>query len=81
MTTFEIDPRAERSEAFTELVRRLREFWLTAPADLKAAMLAGCEMVYGSEMTPDGVKMTVSTRDKIAVCRDPNGQVTVYSQR
>jgi hypothetical protein len=81
MTSLEFDPRAERSPVFADLVRRHNEFWLTAPADLKAALLAGCEIEYGSELTPAGLRMTVRTKNRIGVVREPNGRTTVYEQR
>jgi hypothetical protein len=63
------------------LERWYRDFYESWPDDLKAAFLAGCEMEYGSEMTPAGLRVTARTKNRIGVVRDPDGRVTVYSER
>jgi hypothetical protein len=81
MISFVIDEHAERSRAFDTLVAKYyTEFWKTAPADLQAAFLAGCEIEYGSEQTPTGLRITARTKNKVGVRRE-NGQITVYEQR
>ena len=57
-----------------------RRFWEGASEDMKACVLAGCEIEFGSEWTPTGLRMTARTKNKVGIVRD-NDQITVFEQR
>jgi hypothetical protein len=78
MTTFELQ--SADIDLRPTFARWERDFYESWPDDLKAAFLAGCEIEYGSQMTPEGLHMTARTKDKIGVVREA-GRVTVYAQR
>jgi hypothetical protein len=73
MIFFDIE-NADSRWYFEQHYRKLME---SASPDFQAAMLAGCEIEYSSEVTPEGIKITGRTKNPVAVVRDA-GQVTVY---
>ncbi len=57
-----------------------RRFWEGASDDMKACLVAGCAIEFGSESTPAGLRMMARTKNKVGIVRD-RGRVTVFEQR